>query len=425
MAVDHGVGALVDRVSSTRARQRRREARLGRSATRLARALGHLKGAFAKAGQLATLRLDLLPPEVRGELASLRDRVPPLPFREIRRAVEDALGRPLEEAFSQFETEPLGAASVAQVHRAVLHDGRRVAVKVRYPWAARSLASDLGMPRRLIGLWVRWGSGPPVSPERFVEELARGLEAELDLANEARVAREIAANLEGDPQIVVPRPIASHSCSALLTVEYLDSISIGDRSGLRARGIDPAAVLEVLVRAYAKQIFVDGLFHADPHPGNLFVLDEPDAPVRPRLLFVDFGLSQRLDPALRRELRQGIYALLQRDPAAFVERMEAMGMISTGAETGVRAAVEAMFERMAGAGPGASPLAAAGSRIPRLKDAAKELLQTTPGIQLPQELLLYARTLAYLFALGEEVAPEVDVLELSLPHLLRFLAARD
>ncbi|MBW2272308.1 MAG: AarF/ABC1/UbiB kinase family protein [Deltaproteobacteria bacterium] len=425
IAVDHGIGALVDRFSSAASRERRREARLLRSATRLARVFGRLKGAFAKAGQLASLRIDVLPPAVRGELASLRDRVPPLPFSEIRPAVESALGRPLEEAFSSFESEPIGAASVAQVHRAELHDGRPVAVKVRYPWAARSLASDLRMLERLIGLWVRWGPGPPISPERLVEELAQSLEAELDFDNEARVAREVAANLAGDPRISVPLPIPSHSCSALLTVEYRDAISVGDRVGLRARGIDPAEVLGVLVRAYAKQIFVDGLFHADPHPGNLFVLDEPEARERPRVLFVDFGLSQRLTPDLRREMRRGIYALLQRDPAAFVARMDAMGMIAPGAEAEVRVAIEAMFARMASSGPGQSQPAVSGSQVLQLKDEAKRLLQATPGVQLPHELLLYAKTLSYLFALGAELAPEVDVLELSLPHLLRFLATRD
>jgi ubiquinone biosynthesis protein len=422
IAIDHGSGALLDRFADPAARERQREARLARSSRRLARAFGRLKGVFAKAGQLASMRVDLLPPAARREMASLRDRVQPLPFGEIRRAVESALGKPLEEAFSRFDTEPLGAASVAQVHRAELHDGRVVAVKVRYPWAARSLASDLQMIRRLIRLWARWGSGPPLSSEQLVDELARGLEAELDFENEARVAGEIAANLAEDPQIVVPHPITSHSCSALLTVEYMEAISIADRRGLEERGIDPAAVLEILVRAYAKQIFVDGLFHADPHPGNLFVLDEPDAPLRPRVLFVDFGLSQHLEPSTRREIRQGIYALLQRDSEAFVERMDAMGMIAPGSGAGVRVAVDAMFERMARSGATRGLPGVSGSEILLLKDEAKQLLQKTPGVQLPQPLILYAKTLSHLFALGAELAPDVDVLKLSLPHLLRFLA---
>src|SRR5262249_48658546 len=155
------------------------------------------------------------------------------------------------------------------------------------------------------------------------------------------------------------------------------------------------------------QIFVDGLFHADPHPGNLFVLDEPEAVSRPRVLFVDFGLSRRLDSALRSELRQGLYALLQRDVAAFVAGMQRMGMIAPGAEAGVRASVDAMFTRLASRG---GALGMGGGAVLPLKDEAKALLQQTDGLQLPNDLLLYAKTLSYLFALGAELAPEVDVL---------------
>jgi len=138
------------------------------------------------------------------------------------------------------------------------------------------------------------------------------------------------------------------------------------------------------------------------------------------VLFIDFGLSRRLDPALRDELRRGLFALLQRDPDAFVAGMERMGMIAPGAQGGVRAAVLEMFERMRD--EAASPLALSGDRILSLKDRAKALLQETPGLQLPNDLLLYARTLSYLFALGAELDPSVDLLKISLPYLMKFLA---
>ena len=184
----------------------------------------------------------------------------------------------------------------------------------------------------------------------------------------------------------------------------------------------PCDVLEVLARAYAKQVFVDGLFHADPHPGNLFVIDEPDAATAPRVLFVDFGLSKRLSPELRRELRKGIYALLQRDVDGFVARMHAMNMIAPGAEPGVRSAVISMLERLGGEG---GLFGIGNGQVLGIKDEAKRLLQETPGLQLPNDLLLYARTLSYLFALGEQLDPELDLMKLSMPYLLRFLAATD
>jgi ubiquinone biosynthesis protein len=181
-------------------------------------------------------------------------------------------------------------------------------------------------------------------------------------------------------------------------------------------------VLEILGRAYARQVFVDGLFHADPHPGNLFVLDEPSAAERPRVLFVDFGLSRRLDPKLRQELRQGIYAVMQRDIEGFLAAMQRMGMIARGHESEVRTAVTGMFERLQGSD---GALGFAGSEVLSLKNEAKALLGETPGLVLPNDLLLYAKTMSYLFALGDELAPEVDLLKISLPHLLRFLAERD
>jgi ubiquinone biosynthesis protein len=181
-------------------------------------------------------------------------------------------------------------------------------------------------------------------------------------------------------------------------------------------------VLGVLARAYASQVFVDGLFHADPHPGNLFVVDEPDATSSPRLLFVDFGLSRRLEPELRRELRLGLYALLKRDSDEFLAGMDRMGMIAEGARADVKRAVEQMFERISGGG---GALALDGGQVLSIKNEAKGLLRETPGLELPTDLLLYAKTLAYVFALGADLDPEVDMMQLSLPYALRFLAQKE
>jgi ubiquinone biosynthesis protein len=386
------------------------------------RTLGRLKGAFVKAGQFASVRHDLLPPGAAAALVELQSRVPPLRFEVIRGVVERELGAPLEDRFESFDPEPLGAASVAQAHRARLPDGRSVAVKVQYPWVRASLDSDLRILRACVGL-ASWWSGRRI-PDRaaLFREFRDGLLEELDFEREGRVAAEIARNLAGDPQIAVPEIVASHSTSRVLTMSHCETIPIRDRASLEASGIPPAAVLEVLARAYAKQVFADGLFHADPHPGNLFVVDEPGASARPRVLFVDFGLSKRLSPELRRNLRRGIYALLQSDLDAFVSRMDAMGMIAPGAHAEVRRAVGRMFERIREKGGG---LAVPGAAVLGLKDEAVALLRETRGLQLPNDLLLYARTLSYLFALGEQLAPEVDLVKLSTPYLLKFLAERD
>jgi predicted unusual protein kinase regulating ubiquinone biosynthesis (AarF/ABC1/UbiB family) len=411
---------LGDLFFSPERRAARREVRLTRAARDLAAVLGDLKGAFVKAGQFASLRIDMLPAQAREALASLQDRVPPLPLDVVRRVVEADLGAALETLYSRFDPVPLGTASIAQVHRAALPDGREVAVKVQHPWLEESLQADLGVIRiALAGFSLLRGRGR-LDQRRVFEEFAAGLAEELDFEREAKVATEIAANLAQESQIVVPEIVTSHSARHVLTMRYQPAVPILDRAALARLGVAPGEVLGVLARAYAKQVFVDGLFHADPHPGNLFVLEESGATSRPRVLFVDFGLSKRLDPTLRRELRRGIYALLQRDLEAFLSGMERMGMIAPGAELRVRAAVSAMFARI-GEGGGA-PLAMSGRAILSLKDEAKVLLQSTEGLHLPNELLLYAKTLSYLFQLGAELDPSVDLMRLSVPFLLRFLA---
>lgn len=420
----HASGAIGDRLRTPAAASERRAARTARSARRVADTLGALKGVFVKAGQFAALRYDVLPAAAQQIVAELQNDVPPISFEAIRAAVEKSLGCPLEHAFAAFDPAPIGAASVAQVHLAKLADGREVAVKVRYPWIADALPGDLRLARALLWVWDRASGRRSVDRDRVFDEFAAGLEDELDFEREARAAAEIAGNLASEPQIVVPAIVASHSTRDVLTMDYHPTLRL-DRETLGGRGIAPREVLEILARAYARQVFGDGLFHADPHPGNLFVIDEPEAAQRPRVLFVDFGLCKRLDPALRNEMRHGIYALLQRDLDGFVERMDGMGMIAAGARAGVRESVGRMFDEIADRSEGRGALALGGAGVLSLKDQAKVLLQETPGIQLPNDLLLYAKTLSYLFALGAELDPEVDILRISTPYLLQFLAGRD
>ncbi|MDE0886354.1 MAG: AarF/UbiB family protein [Myxococcota bacterium] len=402
-------------------------AALRRIAERWARLLGSLRGAYVKAGQFAATRPDLIPEAATAPLAALRDRVPPLPLAQIRDVIESELGQPLHQAFPEFDPTPLGAASIAQVHRATLPDGTPVVVKVQYPWLQASLAADLKLLRGLgrILLWLgargRWRA----DFERFFAEFADGLADELDFTQEARAAAEIAENLADDPAIQVPEIVADLSRRRVLTMLYFPCIGLADRPGLEALGVQPAQIVEILARAYARQVFKDGLFHADPHPGNLFVIDEAGAQQSPRVLFVDFGLHRRLSPELRNEMRQGIFALMQRDADRFIERMKALDMIAPGAEAGVHQAVSSMLERIASEGGSEGLMQGPGSQVLGLKDEAKRLLQETPGLQLPNDLLLYAKTLSYLFALAEDLAPEVDVMKISVPYLLEFLGGRD
>ena len=421
-AADRAIWILLAPWSSRRGREARRERHAVRATQRAVAALGALKGAFVKAGQFAAHRHDLLPEPTLQALAALRDAVPPLSFRTVRRAVEAELGAPLETRFARFDPVALGAASIAQAHRAWLPDGRPVVVKVQYPWLEAALPADLALARRLLTLAARRRGRAALDARRLLDEFASGLREELDFQREAAIAAEIRANLDADDRIVVPRVFPSHSTRRVLTMDFLPAVRIDDREALARLGARPREVVEIVTRAYCKQVFVDGVFHADPHPGNLFVLDEAGAAERPRLLFVDFGLSRRLAPELRREMRLALLALVRRDPDGFLAGMDRLGMIAPGAHAGVRAAVVSMLGRIAERG---GALAVPGAQVLSLKDEAKALLQRTPGLQLPHDLLLFAKTLSYVFALGQRIDPEADPMRLTLPYLLRFLAGRD
>ena len=409
-------GRLADRWAGRDRSAQRRETQ----ADRLVQTLGELRGVFAKAGQFGALRYDVVPGPLRERLARLQDRVPALPLAEIRGVIESELGAPLGTCFAEFEATPLGAASIAQAHAARLPDGRCVVVKVQYPWLEASLPADLVILRALLWL-VGLGRRASVSRRRLFEEFAAGVRTELDFEREARAAQAIARNLAGDDRVVVPEIVHSHSSRRVLTMTHHPAVRINDLEALRRLEVDRREVLEILVRAYAKQVFVDGFFHADPHPGNLFVISDSETAARPRVLFVDFGLSKRLAPELRDEMRKGILALLSRDLEAFLQGMDRMGMIAPGAREGVARAVASMFERLSG---DTAPLTLSGDRVLALKDEAKQLLEDTPGLQLPNDLLLYAKTLSHLFSLGAEIDPGVDLMRLSTPYLLRFLAER-
>lgn len=416
------VVALLSPFSGHARCQARLDAWRTRTTRRAVDVLSRLKGVYVKAGQFAGHRHDIVPGSASDALAELRDRVKPLPFERIRRVVESELGGSIEERFTEFQPEALGAASLAQVHRARLPSGEEVAVKIQYPWLEASLAVDLAIVRGLIRV-ASWFRGPgPIDWEQLFDEFAAGLQDELDFGREAAYASEIAANLSGDAGIVVPTIVASHSAKRVLTMSYHEAIRISDLERLGAAGVDMTAVLQIVGRAYARQVFVDGLFHADPHPGNLFVLDEPEASTQPRVLFIDFGLSRRLDPVLRREMRRGIYSIIQRDLDGFISAMHRMGMIAPGAEAEVRQSVHAIFVRIADQG---GALDVSGSAVLGLKNQAKTLLQDTPGLQLPNDLLLFAKTVTYVFALAAELAPDVDMVRLCLPYLLQFLAEKD
>lgn len=292
--------------SPLKARHLRRYAELGRLFLRfrrgldgesLARELERQGPTFVKLGQLLSTRSDFLPEEHIAALSRLQDDVEPLPGQEIERLAETELGTRLNKAFAEFDRRPLAAASLAQIHKARLHDGTVVAVKVQRPGVRRRFEEDLqAIGEAAAFLDKRTRLGRRYEFRRMIEEVKLGLFRELDYRQEARNLRAIRANLAGFTRLIVPRPYEDYSTERILTMDYVEGKKITDLSPLARTETDGPALAEDLFRAYLQQILVDGLFHGDPHPGNVLV-----TPGR-KVALVDLGLAVRLPPGLQEDL---------------------------------------------------------------------------------------------------------------------------
>ncbi|MBM4337103.1 MAG: AarF/ABC1/UbiB kinase family protein [Deltaproteobacteria bacterium] len=403
-AAASNVGPLAGR--RTRAE---REAEAGR---RIAAELGSLRGVYTKLGQQLAIRADALSDEFRAPFGALADSAPPVPFEQIRAELARALGT--AERFAWIDPRPLGTASIAQVHRARLRGGEQVAVKVRHAeLTPERVERDLRGLRRvawLLGPWLGRGDAG-----ELVDELSEALLNEIDFEREGQAAESIARDLADDSRVLVPRVHWEATTRSVLTLDYVARLRIDDRPALEARGVAAEAVLAIVADAYGRQIFGHGLFHADPHAGNLYVVDEPGP--EPRVLFIDFGLAQRLSPQLREELRLGMKALLARDVDALLAGLGRSNALLPGREAEARAALAAALD--AGA---ARALGANAAGIQALTGLGKRLLRESRAFRVPRELLLWARTLAHVYALFGRIAPDTDPMRRLLPHLLRFVS---
>ncbi|MEZ5320219.1 MAG: AarF/UbiB family protein [Vicinamibacterales bacterium] len=320
--VRHGLADVVDALHlgsylalGTRLLPRR--ARVDPSLSRAARfrlTLEELGPTFIKFGQALSVRADVLPPAFTAELATLQEHVSPLEPGVAEAVIAREFGQPVEALFTTFDPVPLAAASMAQVHRATLPTGEIVAVKVRRPGIRRVIAGDVEILRQLAALVERsFAAAAVVRPVQLVEEFARTIRAELDLAREGRHIEHVARNFAGDPTVRVPWVHWPLTTPRVLTMEFLDGARVAD---LAATGVPVEVRRLVAARgadAVLAQVLVHGFFHADPHPGNLLVLDGPDGPV---IGFLDFGIVGRLDERHRRQIARVIRAVWRRDAPA-------------------------------------------------------------------------------------------------------------
>jgi predicted unusual protein kinase regulating ubiquinone biosynthesis (AarF/ABC1/UbiB family) len=377
---------------------------------RVAATLGSLRGLYTKLGQHLATRVDALSDEFRAPLEALHESAPPVPYQRVRAEIERGLGSLAR--FAWIDPEPLGVASVAQVHRARLRSGAEVAVKVRHPeLSPERVSRDLRGLRRALPLlrpWLR-----PDDARALLDEVGRALVRELDFEAEGHAAEQIAASFATDSRVLVPRVHWEASGRNVLTLDYVPRVRLDDRAALAARGATPEQCLAIVVDAYGRQVFGDGLFHADPHVGNLYLVD---APAPPRILFLDFGLVERLSPEVREELRLGLQGLLKRDVESLLAGLSRLSAVVPGREPEARAALEAA---LAAGAAGALGESVAG--IQSLKQLGKRLVRESGAFRIPRDLFLWARTLAYVYNLAERIAPGSDPMRLFLPHLLKFV----
>ncbi len=393
-----------------------RSARNRRTAVRFRALALSMGGLMIKVGQFLSARLDVLPAEITDELAGLQDEVPAASFADIRERAEEELGRTLAAAFRSFDETPMAAASLGQAHRAVLWDAdaaetgfAQVVVKVQRPAIDQIVAVDLAALRRVGGWLTRYR---PVSSRAdvpaLVEEFAATTLEEIDYTAEARNAEHFRWVFENDDEIVVPRVAWEHSRLRALTLEDVSAIRIGDYDAITAAGIDRARVAEKLVETYLQQIFDDGVFHADPHPGNLFVAPVEGRPGDFRLTFVDFGMVGRVPDTLRTSLREALIAVGTQDSSRLVNAFASMGVLLPTADTKLLdLAVAQVFDRFGGMAM--SDLRNVSPK--EMRDIGlqfRELLVSMP-FQLPENLLLLGRTLAVLSGMCAGLNPEFNL----------------
>jgi ubiquinone biosynthesis protein len=368
-------------------------------AVALRRSFIDLGPTFIKLGQLMASSPGLFPEVVATEMRRLLDDVPPEPSRRVVRIVERQLGAPLGRLFSDFDLEPIAAASIAQVHRARLLDGTEVAVKVRRPHLRGRVERDLRLLRALAGALERTGGlGRALNPTAIVEDLAVTMREELDLAREAADMATFAANLrprDGQPLVVVPDPIPGMVGERVLVMTFVHGVSVDDGDALRAAGHDLEELLRTGIRAWIESAFVHGLFHGDMHAGNVFVTPQGE------VAFLDFGIVGRLSARTREVLLRLLPAMVldQRDYAAMLRALAELGGVARPLD--LERAVADVEQRVV-------PLVERPIGEVVYSEVLDALLEVAGRhhIRLPRELVAIVKQLLYFERYAKDLAPD-------------------
>ena len=401
-----------------------------RNARRIERTISELQGLFIKVGQLISIMTNFLPEEFRRQLEGLQDKVPPRPYPDIEARVREELGAPPDELFATLERRPVASASIGQVHKATLHSGEAVAVKVQYPDIDQLVRSDLKTLRRIFSI-VQW-----FVPYEGLDDVYREIRAivlsELDFRDEADHGDRIAANFPDRGDVAFPRVVRDRSTERVLTTHFEPGVKISDMAGIKQLGLDRSALARQVVEIYCQQIFTDGCYHADPHPGNLLV--RPAADGSAQIVFLDFGAVATISP----QFRQGIIELVQggltRDTRRIVRAMRQMGFVAKNADERVFEQVVEYFSERFHATISLEhlnlkdlkldPEKAMAQSLESLADLRKmdiSLRELSASFNVPKEAIVLERTLLLLMGLCTELDPTLNPMTVIRPYLERFV----
>lgn len=375
------------------------------------------KGLFIKVGQFLSLRVDLLPRAYTRELAKLQDQVPPADFHLIRDRIEDELGKPIGELFATFNTKPIAAASLGQVHEATLNDGRRVAVKVQYPGIEETVRTDLEILRLVFKWYGLFRS--EFQSAIVLDEFRHHVDMELDYIQEGKNAERMAKNFERDERIVIPKIVWSHTTRKVLVLEFIEGIKVTERERLEAEGYKMADISKLLLDCYFRQIFRDGFFHADAHPGNLFILPgpigpNPSSPPQPKLAVLDFGLSKQLDPGFLPNLVGMAQAMFAKDVERTATHFRDLGLRVLNQEDDTFVEFSRFMIRNMDDVIYKNPKKI---NYPALLNQVLEMIRTHPVVAIPGDFVLLARILGQLSGIGRQLGVTVSLDDVLLPHL--------
>jgi ubiquinone biosynthesis protein len=389
------------------------------NARRIERAIVRAGGLFIKVGQLISILSNVLPEEFRRELEGLQDQLPPRPFNEIVARLRAELGGGPDEIFASFEVTPIATASLAQVHAATLADGRKVAVKVQHADIEQIARVDLTVVRRILRI-VQLFTGVR-GLESYPPEISQLIAQELDFTTEAANIARIGANFAGDATVRCPVVVPERSTRRVLTTEFIDGTKITDFATLAKRGIDRRRLAERVVTAYCKMIFVDGVYHADPHPGNIFVA--PDGAIA----FVDFGAVGIVAPRMREGIPEFLEGVIRRDPARITAAIRTMGFVSVDAPSGdvaQRVIDWAQRKFLEQAASGSFTLADLQVDMRSKLDAIADLRRLdvsfrtlTATFQVPRDWVVLERTLLLLVGLCTELDVDWNPMAVIRPYL--------